>query len=158
MTAHSAQPSSEQPDGRSAKKPAKQPATAPTEADPLEYIRSLEAPRRRVHGELLLEIYGRATGERPVMWGESMVGYGSYDYTYASGWSGTAFRSGFSPRKAKLSLYGLPPHEAAPELWERLGKHTRGAACTYVNKPEDIDLDVLEQLIRLGWERGGQGC
>lgn len=136
----------------------KQPTTAPTGADPLEYVRTLEAPRRRAHGELLLELYGRATGEPPVMWGESMVGYGSCDYTYASGWSGTVFRAGFRPGRAKISLYDLPSHEAAPELWEKLGKHSRGASCTYINKPEDIDLDVLTQLIRVGWEGGDGGC
>ena len=134
------------------------PATGPTDVDPRAYIDSLETPRRRVHGHLLLDIYSEVTGEPPVMWGPTMIGYGTYDYTYASGWSGTYFRSGFAPRKAALSLYGLPQEDDAPELWARFGKHRRGASCVYVNKPEDIDLDVLCELIRIGWESDSPHC
>lgn len=132
--------------------------TRPTEQDPYEFVDTLPAVRRRAHGRQLIEIWREVTGEEPVMWGPTMIGFGTYDYTYDSGWSGTFFRSGFSPRKAALSLYGLPPTEAAPQLWDRLGKHRRGASCTYVNKPEDIDLDVLRELIRIGWESEGMGC
>ncbi|GAA4282606.1 hypothetical protein GCM10022261_01370 [Brevibacterium daeguense] len=132
-------------------------STHPTDVDPREYIDSLETPRRRVHGHLLLDIFSEVTGANPVMWGPTMIGYGSYDYTYDSGWSGTYFRSGFSPRKAALSLYGLPPESAAPELWAKFGKHRRGASCVYVNKPEDIDLDVLRELIAIGWNTDPTG-
>ena len=134
------------------------PATGPTAQDPAEYVEHLPQPRRREHGRLLTRIWREVTGEEPVTWGESTIGFGSYDYTYDSGWSGTAFRSGFSPRKAALSLYGLPPEESAPELWARLGKYRRGASCTYVNKPEDIDLEVLCDLIRIGWEQAGSAA
>lgn len=134
------------------------PATGPTDVDPRAYIDYLETPRRRVHGHLLLDIYSEVTGEPPVMWGPTMIGYGTYDYTYASGWPGTYFRSGFAPRKAALSLYGLPQEDDAPELWARFGKHRRGASCVYVNKPEDIDLDVLRELIRIGWESDSPHC
>lgn len=125
--------------------------TRPTAQDPREYCAALPTARRQEEGARLLELFGAATGERAVMWGPSMIGYGSYDYTYASGHSGTAFRVGFSPRKAALSLYGLQGHEGSQELLERLGKHRRGAGCVYVNGLKDVDLEVLRELVELAW-------
>lgn len=125
--------------------------TQATGQSPAEYVEQLDSPRRVGHGRLLLEIFGRATGAEPVMWGPSMIGYGQMHYRYATGREGDTFRVGFSPRKAKLSLYGLP-HEA--RFLDRLGRHTTGVACLYVNKPEDIDLAVLEEMIREAWNSG----
>ncbi|MGB3955343.1 MAG: DUF1801 domain-containing protein [Brooklawnia sp.] len=133
-------------------KPADEARTRPTELDPDQYIASLDSPRRVAHGRLLLEIFNRVTGVNPVMWGPSMIGYGQVHYRYDSGREGDMFKLGFSPRKAKLSLYGLPHDQ---DLLGRLGKHTTGADCIYVNKPEDIDLDVLEELIRRAWDAPG---
>ncbi len=123
--------------------------TAPSPAGLDAYLDTLDA-RRRGHADLLLELFGRATdGAAPVLWGESMVGYGEVHYRYATGREGDTFRVGFSPRRAKLSLYGLARD---PDLLERLGKHTAGVACLYVNKPEDVDLEVLEAMVRRAWE------
>ena len=99
----------------------------------------------------MLEIFGRATGEQPVMWGPSMIGYGEVHYRYATGREVDTFRVGFSPRKAKISLYGLT-ESAGTQLLTRLGKHTVGASCLYINKPEDIDLAVLEDMVRRAWQ------
>ena len=77
-----------------------------------------------------------------------MIGYGDVHYTSHTGREGDWFQLGFSPRKAKISLYGL---EGDEELLAKLGKHTRGAGCVYINKPEDVDLDVLEEMIRVAW-------
>lgn len=131
--------------------------TAPTDVSPSEFIESLDTERRVVHGRLLLELFNRVTGAEPVMWGPTMIGYGQIHYKYATGREGDWFKLGFSPRKAKLSLYGLTETPEARELLKNFGKHTIGASCLYVNKPEDIDLDVLEQLIKLAWntEFGG---
>ena len=118
--------------------------TAPTDVDPRHFIEGLPWPRRVAHGKALLELFARATGEEPVMWGDSMVGYGACHYTYATGREGDWFIVGFSPRKAKLSLYGIGSEK---ELVARLGKHTAGASCVYVNKLEDIDLGVLEEAV-----------
>lgn len=115
-----------------------------------EYVDNLETPRRVRHGRRLLEIFGRVTGAPPVMWGESMIGYGELHYQYATGREGDTFRVGFSPRKAKISLYGLPHDE---RFLGPLGKHTLGASCIYINKPEDIDLAVLEEMIAHGWSQ-----
>lgn len=90
------------------------------------------------------------------MWGPSIIGYGSYHYEYASGHEGDMCRVGFSPRKAKHSLYllacSLDGDEAGfAALRENLGKYSRGKGCLYVNKLADIDLGVLEQMIAMSW-------
>lgn len=126
--------------------------TVPTGQAASEFVDALETPRRVEHGRLLLEIFARATGEEPVMWGPTMIGYGKVHYRYATGREGDTFRVGFSPRKAKISLYGLTGSPRAEELLARLGKHSAGQACLYINKPEDIDLAVLEEMIREAWE------
>ena len=95
------------------------------------------------------------TGEAPRMWGPSIIGYGQYHYRYESGHEGVMCRTGFSPRKAKHSLYILGcggEDEEMEALLARLGKHSRGAGCLYVNKLADIDLGVLEEMIALGWK------
>ena len=84
-----------------------------------------------------------------------MVGYGEAHYVSPSGREGDWFVVGFSPRKANLALYGLQSAPDADELLPRLGKHKLGAGCVWINKPEDADQDVLEQLIRGGWESVG---
>lgn len=131
--------------------------TARTEESPAGYVEKLEG-RRREHGRLLLEIFGRATGERPAMWGPSMIGYGQAHYRYATGREGDTFHVGFSPRKARISLYGLQGLPRSEELLARLGKHRTAVSCVYVNKPEDIDLGVLEELVRHAWETDPGGC
>lgn len=124
--------------------------TVVTGEDPREYIDSIEG-RRKEHGRVLLEVYERATGAKPEMWGPSMIGFGEMHYKYDTGREGDMFIVGFSPRKAKLSLYGIEP---VPEL----GKYTKAVSCTSVNKPEDIDLEVLERLVREAWNREPEAC
>ncbi|WIM67836.1 DUF1801 domain-containing protein [Corynebacterium breve] len=124
--------------------------TEATSVDPRDYVEGLEG-RRQAHGHLLLDLFSRATGTEPVMWGPTMIGYGEMHYKYATGREGDTFLVGFSPRKAKISLYGIEPTE-------ELGKFTSGVSCTYINKPEDIDLAVLERLVKEAYERGPAGC
>jgi hypothetical protein len=90
------------------------------------------------------------------MWGPSMVGYGSYAYRYESGHGGTALATGFSPRKAELSIYIMPGYQDYGAILTRLGKHRLGKACLYVRKLSDIDLGVLEELIRAGLDDLGK--
>ncbi|MGV2686799.1 DUF1801 domain-containing protein, partial [Clostridium perfringens] len=82
------------------------------------------------------------------MWGPSIIGFGSYHYRYATGHEGDAPFVGFSPRKAKISLYFAPGAERRGELVTSCGKHTAGKGCVYINKVADIDMGVLKQLIR----------
>lgn len=125
----------------------KAPTTAPTDVDPTAFLDTLE-PRRREEGRVLLDLMAGVTGAEPVMWGPSMVGYGSLHYRSPSGGAeGDWFRVGFSPRRAKVSLYGLQGHPRSAELLERLGRHTLGAGCVYATRLEHLDLDVLRELV-----------
>lgn len=122
------------------------------------FIAGVEPPAKRADAAVLDPLFRRVTGTAPQMWGPTMIGYGSYTYRYASGHGGTMLRVGFSPRKAKHSLYLMHCGDADDEaafapLLARLGKHSRGKACLYVNKLADIDLGVLEEMIALGWKR-----
>lgn len=118
-----------------------------TDANVVEFIESVENPKKQEDAYQLLQIFEETTGYEAKMWGPSIIGFGSYHYKYASGHEGDAPIVGFSPRKAKISLYvgtGQPEQE---ELLQRFGKHTTGKACIYINKIADIDIDVLKELI-----------
>lgn len=125
--------------------------TQVTGASAQEFVDGIDHPVRRADGLQLLELMARVTGEKPEMWGPTIVGFGSYHYKYATGREGDAAAVGFSPRKASLTLYGLSSAPEAPGLLEKLGKHKPGAGCIYVNKLADIDLAVLAQLVRAGY-------
>ena len=132
--------------------------THATAAEPAGFLAAVEPPARRADASVLDALFRRVTGMAPRMWGPTIVGYGSYRYRYASGHEGRACRVGFSPRKAKHSLYllgcGDEPSDALfGPLLARLGKHSRGASCLYVNKLTDIDLGVLEDIISLSWSK-----
>ena len=125
------------------------PKTAPNAVDPVAYL-ARQPPPRADEGAQLDALFRDVTGFAPQMWGDSIVGYGRYDYSYASGHGGTWLATGFSPRKAKLSIYIMPGYQDYGDILKRLGKHSTGKSCLYVNKLEDIDLDVLGALIRAG--------
>ena len=124
--------------------------TQPTHLAPRAFLSTVETARRRQDGLVLLDLFERVTGFDPVMWGPSMVGYGRYHYRYASGREGDFLATGFSPRKASLSIYIMPGYQDYGDILGRLGKHKLGKSCLYVNKLDDIDLDVLAALIRAG--------
>lgn len=130
--------------------------TKPTEIAVDAFIAAVEPDSKRQDGEVLERLFHKVTGQPAKMWGPTIVGYGQYHYRYDSGHEGDMCRVGFSPRKAKHSLYlmcGSPEEERqfAP-LLARLGKHSRGKGCLYVNKLADIDLAVLEEMVALGWQ------
>jgi hypothetical protein len=89
-----------------------------------------------------------ATGNRAAMWGDSIVGFGKYAYTYASGRSGEWPITGFSPRKRELTLYIMPGFSKYERLMKKLGKHRTGKSCLYIKRLSDVDEGVLEELIR----------
>lgn len=122
--------------------------TRPTDVSIDAFLDAVEQPVRRADGKAVREMMERVTGEPAVMWGPSIIGFGSYHYRYASGHEGDMCRVGFSPRSANLVLYvgGFPDYEA---LLTRLGKHKRSKACLYLNKLTDVNLDVLETIIWL---------
>lgn len=122
--------------------------TRPTDATAEEFIQSVDNARRQEDAFVLLEIFNRITGEKPVMWGPSIIGYGSYTYTLANGKHNQFMRTGFSPRKQNMTIYVSAGFSENPGLLERLGKHKTSKACLYINKLADIDLVVLEDLIK----------
>ncbi|WP_109208588.1 MULTISPECIES: DUF1801 domain-containing protein [Microbacterium] len=130
--------------------------TQPTEADVSTFLEAATPARRREDGLALADIFREVTGAEPVLWGPSMVGYGSYRYVSPSDpkRQGDWPKTGFSPRKAQLSLYGLKDLPESAALLPRLGTYTEGAGCIYVKKLDDIDLDVLRRLIAIAWARG----
>ncbi|MXY97986.1 MAG: DUF1801 domain-containing protein, partial [Gemmatimonadetes bacterium] len=122
--------------------------TRPTDASVEAFIDAVDHPRRREDARTLLELMHRVTGEEPVMWGPSIVGYGSYHYRYASGQEADWPVVAFSPRKQNLSIYIVTGFEECDKLLSRLGKHKIGKSCLYINKLADVDLDALESLVR----------
>lgn len=122
-----------------------------------DFIASVEPASKREDAKVLDQLFRKVTGEEPAMWGPTIIGYGSYHYKYDSGREGDATRSGFSPRKAKHSLYLMGRYcdqetgKKVDALLEKMGKHKSGASCVYVNKLADIDLDVLEEIIAICW-------
>lgn len=132
--------------------------TQVTDVDPAAFIATVEPERKREEAKVLDALFRRVTGEKPKMWGPSIIGYGSYRTTYASGREVHWLRTGFSPRKAKHSLYLMGGYcdpetgEKHTDALKRLGKHSRGKSCLYVNKLADIDLDVLEEMLRTDWD------
>ncbi|MGO3856954.1 MAG: DUF1801 domain-containing protein [Glutamicibacter arilaitensis] len=129
--------------------------TLPTSASVEEFIEASTPEKRRIDGHELDRIFREATGEQPVMWGPSIVGYGSYTYISPANTRTTGIwpKTGFSPRKAQLSLYGLKDLPQGAALLPQLGKYTEGAGCVYVKKLEDIDLAVLRELIAIAASR-----
>lgn len=127
----------------------KAPTTVPTTQDPLDYLASLESERRRVEGQALFELMRDTTGVEAVMWGPSMIGFGTLHYRSPSGASeGEVMRVGFSPRKAKLTLYGLQGHPRSEQLLAVLGRHSLGAGCVYALRLEHLDTRILSELVR----------
>jgi hypothetical protein len=122
--------------------------TKPTEVSVDAFLDGVEHPVRRADGKAVRAMMERVTGEPAVMWGPSIVGFGSYHYRYASGHEGDMPRVGFSPRSANLVLYvgGFPQYEA---LLAKLGKYKVSKACLYLGRLGDVDLAVLEEIVRL---------
>lgn len=129
--------------------------TLPTEASVQDFLDAASPTKRSQDGHTLDRVFREATGEQPVMWGPSIVGYGQYNYGSPVNpkTRGIWPKTGFSPRKTQLSLYGLKDTEQGAALLSSLGKYTEGAGCIYVKKVEDIDLEVLRELIALASQR-----
>ena len=113
----------------------------------IEFIEAVDSPKKRDDAYRLLDIFTETTGYPAKMWGPSIIGFGSYHYKYESGHEGDAPLVGFSPRKAKISLYFATGDTERETLLQEFGKHTSGKACVYINKVADIDVDVLKALI-----------
>lgn len=112
-----------------------------------EFLKSIDDRQQLADCRVIAGIMRKATGKRAAMWGTAIVGFGSYDYTYASGASGTWPVTGFSPRARNISIYVMPGFSNYQSLLGKLGKHKTGKSCLYIRRLEDVDLACLEQLI-----------
>lgn len=123
--------------------------TQPHNASVEDFLTRVENEPRKKDAFEVLELMKRVTGEEPVMWGASIIGFGSYHYKYASGREGDWLAAGFSPRKQALTLYITSGFDEHDDLLTRLGRHRTGKSCLYVKRLTDIDMDVLAELVRL---------
>ena len=121
--------------------------TRPTDKSVADFINSIEDPIKKKDSLKLLEIFEAATGEKPVMWGDSIVGYGSYHYKYASGQEGDWALTGFSPRKNNLTVYIMSGFEEFQPQLQELGKFKSSVSCLYIKKLDDVDTGVLKNII-----------
>lgn len=127
--------------------------TQATEASVDDFLNTTEHPQKRADSFSLKRIMEEVTGEKAVMWGDSIVGFGKYHYHYESGRKGEFLIAGFAPRKAALSLYLLGCMETKfEELMANLGKHKTGASCIYFNKLSDLNEPTLRQLIKESYD------
>lgn len=113
-----------------------------------DFLNSVENKRRREDAYTLLDLMRQITGKEGSLWGASIIGFGSYHYVYESGREGDWFLTGFSPRKQSLTIYIMGNSAKEADLLLQLGKHKRSKGCLYINKLADVDLSVLEQIIR----------
>lgn len=122
--------------------------TRPNDGDVDAFLASVENERRREDCRAVMELMAAETGEAPTLWGDSIIGFGSYHYVYDSGREGDWFLTGVSPRKQSLAVYIMSGFDRYAELMERLGKHSTGKSCLYIKRLEDVDADVLRELVR----------
>ncbi|WP_339789796.1 DUF1801 domain-containing protein [uncultured Imperialibacter sp.] len=112
------------------------------------FLDKVEDEKKRNDAFEVLKLMKEVTGEKPKMWGSSIVGFGTYRYKYASGQEGDWMITGFSPRKTSLTLYIMPGFGRYEELMQKLGKYKTGKSCLYINKLTDVDLDILKTLVK----------
>ncbi|MGL4767625.1 MAG: DUF1801 domain-containing protein [Formosimonas sp.] len=125
----------------------KEQKTQPTHASVEAYLDARASDEQRADCAVLMALLAQVTQETPVMWGASIVGYGSYHYTYATGHSGTYFLTGFAIRGREIVLYLAPYWDGAADELAKLGKHRMGKSCLYFKRLADLDVSILEQLV-----------
>jgi len=124
--------------------------TKPTNQSVKEFLNQIPEPERRADCFEVVKIMQEITGEKPTMWGPSIVGFGSYRYKYASGREGDWPMTGFSPRKKDLTLYIMMGFEKHADLMEKLGKHSHSKSCLYIKRLSDVHIPTLKKLIKIG--------
>lgn len=127
--------------------------TQPTDVPVSDFLKTVTVKRRLEDANVLLKLFEDITQLPAVMWGPSIIGFGCSSYQYDSGRAGIMPATGFSPRKANLTLYVGDKFEGAANLYARLGKHKKSVACLYINKLADIDLNVLKDIVEKDYLR-----
>jgi Domain of unknown function (DU1801) len=122
--------------------------TKPTDQSVADFINQISDAERREDCFTIAKLMEEITGDKPKMWGPSIIGFGSYHYKYASGREGDWLVTGFSPRKKDLTLYLMMGFEKHQDLMKQLGKHSTGKACLYIKRLSDVHLPTLKKLIK----------
>ncbi|MBT8039720.1 MAG: DUF1801 domain-containing protein [Xanthomonadales bacterium] len=121
--------------------------TVQTDTDVEAFIGAVDNERKRRDSRELIEMMRRATGREPKLWGSSLVGFGQYHYRYESGREGDFFLTGFSPRKAALTVYIIPGFTRYEDQLKQLGPHKTGKSCLYIRNLDAVDRKVLEHIV-----------
>ncbi len=124
--------------------------TVATDLNVSRFIDAIDDPERRRDCKTLVKLMRKVTGKKPVIWGDSLVGFDVFRYGRRNGQEFEYFRTGFSPRKQALTVYILPGYTDFSKILARLGPHKKGKSCLYLKRLADIDLEVLEELVRAG--------
>ena len=127
--------------------------TKPTQISVSEFIKAIDDPQKRADAKKIAAMMRRATGKRATMWGTSIVGFGTYQYTNTAGKDFEWPITGFSPRKQAMTVYIMPGFAPFKPLMKKLGKYTTGKSCLYIKRLSDVDESVLQQLIDGGVKR-----
>jgi len=121
--------------------------TKQNDASVTKFLHGIDHAKRQTDARAVCDLMAQLTGWKAKMWGKSIIGFGAYEYCYESGRSGRWMMVGLSPRKTSLSVYIMPGFAGFPDLMKKLGKYKTGKSCLYINKLEDVDQSVLEELI-----------
>ncbi|MFY9618486.1 MAG: DUF1801 domain-containing protein [Pyrinomonadaceae bacterium] len=127
--------------------------TKPNKLSVDKFIKSQPDEQVRKDCAVISKLMSEATGEKPKMWGPSIIGFGSYHYKYATGREGDMPIIGFSPRKQNLTLYVWMGFEEDADLWKKLGKHTTSKSCLYIKRLSEVDLPTLKKIIKVSVKR-----
>lgn len=130
-----------------------EPKTRPTDVPVPDFLTTVEPPERRAEAEVISTLVTTATGAQPVMWGDSIIGWGATSMRYANGSALSWPAIGFSPRKRQHTLYFLHGFDLLHDELARLGAHSLGKGCLYISRVDRIDEDVLAELVTRAWER-----
>ena len=121
--------------------------TKPNQSSVLDFLNTVKNEKKRADSFEILDLMREVTGVEPIMWGDSIIGFGTYHYKYASGREADWFLTGFSLRKQSLTLYIMSGFSDYDQILGQLGKYKTGKSCLYINKLEDIDMDILRDLV-----------
>jgi hypothetical protein len=126
--------------------------TIPTSASVTDFLNAVPDETMRKDSFALVQVMSEVSDEKAVMWGENIVGFGTYHYTYESGREGDFFRLGFAPRKGGLALYLSSGHGELSDVLARMGKHKVSGHCIHLKRLSDVDENVLRELFQSSWE------
>ncbi len=132
--------------------------TKATKVSVKDFIAAVPNDTRREDAKVLAKLFEKVSGWKAQMWGPTIIGYGSYEYTYDSGHTGKMCALGFSPRSTSLVIYSGIDHAETAPLLKALGKHKTSKGCIYINKLADVDIGVLEKLLKAGLATTKKDC